>query len=112
MASKIVVNFRHENKEYTANTIGGRVSVSPIVDDVHGYMLEADLKLQSWPSFTLSGIIHVEVLVKIGAKPVSRFRFVTNSVRVTRSEKGHSFTCLIKELDLREYFGRFYEHSA
>lgn len=112
MASNLVVSFSCDGKLYTAKAIGGHVSVIPIKDSAEGCLFEADLKLQSWPSFTLRGSIDIEVTAKIGAKAISVRRFKTSSLKVDRSERGHSLSCLVKNLDLREYFGRSYEYSA
>lgn len=112
MASVIVVNFSCGNKLFTAKTIGGKLSIVPVQDSVDGCLLEADLKLQSWPSFTLNGDVNIEILFKMGAKTISTKRFKTKSLRVDRSDRGHSLSCLVESLDLRKYFGRSYEYSA
>lgn len=113
MATSITIEFFGEDgKIYSGKVINGKISLVSSLSDVNHSMFEADVKLQNWASFTLTGEINLFVIVKSGAKQIRTKRFKTHELVVTRGEFGHSLRCLVENLDLREYFGSIHEYSA
>lgn len=113
MASEIVIEFSDpDGKIYRGKARDGHVSITNLPGDTKHCMFESNIQLQSWPSFKITSPVSIFVMLKIGARVIGTRKFQTNELRIDRGEQGHAITCLVDNIDLREYFGSIHEHSA
>jgi hypothetical protein len=113
MASHLTIRFTDQsNRVFIGRVKNGVVSLISSPQDLEHSILEADIKLQSWPSFTVVGDVNISVMAKIGAKTINTKVFKTRELKIIRGETCHSLYCLVKNIDLREFFGSIHEHSS
>lgn len=97
---------------YEGKVLDGVTSILNIPSDKEHMEVRANISLQSFETMVIDRPCDLFMMIMCGKTLLETRKFLATKVTITREDKRHILSAIIKKVNLRDYFGSFHEAAT